>query len=418
MFAALADGQSIIQDPLLGQDCLATLAGFEALGVQTRWESDRQLAITSAGPQGFRSPQAPIDCGNSGTTARLFCGLFAGVPDLKVTLTGDDSLSQRPMRRVVDPLCQMGAHISYADKPGYLPLTIEGKPLTMQSQKLAKASAQVKSALIFAGLSSTGTMEIRLPTGARDHTERLIRRLGGFCRTTLTEAEEIIEFRGPWQPGPLNCRIPVDPSSVAFFAVYGLLQQTPSIIRLPEILANKTRLGFLDVLQRMSSGLSPADPIDNPDFIEPVFDLTVTGGAPLRATEIRPGEVPTLVDEIPILAVAAAFAEGTSRFRGLDELRVKESDRLAKTAELLTKTGVDNRIEGDDLIIVGQGRTATPAFEFDPVGDHRLAMAAAILAKYGQQPSRIMGADCVDVSFPGFFTHLTMLSESNTHPSS
>lgn len=402
MFAAMAAGRSRVERPLGGEDCLATRDIFSALGVKISGDPEGPWEIHSPGIAKWTSPNKILDCKNSGTTARLLTGLFAAVPGLEVSLIGDDSLSQRPMGRVVRPLQEMGADIRHDGENILLPLTIRGKKLCGGQFLIDKASAQVKSALLLAATQGTEEVIIRLPLGARDHTEQILKRMGGHISVVRSASEEVITFKGPFEAKPFHWTIPVDPSSAAFFAVLGLIQPMGTAISLPEVLQNDTRLGFVKVLQRMTSQTRWLAQAEHAQFVEPVGTLKVRGGIELNPVEVSAGEIPTLVDEVPVLAVAAAFAKGTSRFYGLAELRVKESDRLAKTVELLTAAGIEAHTEGDDLIVKG-GADKVRAFTFNPVGDHRLAMAACILARRAHDPCYVQNPECVAVSFPNFF---------------
>lgn len=400
MFASLAEGQSRIRNPLLGADCLSTIDCFKALGVTI--ETQDEIHVTSKGYSTFTSPKAPLDCGNSGTTARLILGILAARPGLKTTLIGDESLSKRPMKRVIQPLRSMGARIE-AEEDNFLPLSIEGQTLKAIDHEIDKASAQVKSCLMLSALFTQGITRIRLPKGSRDHTERVLQKMGAVMGTRIDDDIESIWIKGPFPVKPLDVAIPVDPSSAAFFAVLGLLRKQGQII-LPEMLDNDTRTGFIRVLNRMCDGLL-LESAASQNFIEPICTVTVQGGKTLKGTTIEASEVPTLVDEIPILAVAAAFAETPSLFKGLSELRVKESDRLELTAKLLEAAGAKCEIRGDNLWIAG-GLKTVQAFESDPEGDHRLAMAAAILARLCEKPCCILDSECVRVSFPNFYEAL------------
>lgn len=400
MFASLAEGESRIREPLLGADCLSTIACFEALGVTI--EVNQEIHVRSRGYRAFTQPQRDLDCGNSGTTARLIMGILAAQTGLESRLTGDASLSKRPMKRVIAPLKAMGAEIT-ATEDNFLPLTIKGRDLKAIDHEVDKASAQVKSCLMLAALFTKGVTRIRLPKGSRDHTERVLEKMGAAMGTREDGDSESIWIKGPFPVKRLDVAIPVDPSSAAFFAVLGLIRTQGTII-LPEVLFNETRIGFIRVLERMSDGLI-LESAASQDFIEPVGTLTVTGGRTLKGTIIEAEDVPTLVDEIPILAVAAAFANSPSLFKGLGELRIKESDRLELTAKLLKAAGANCAIQGDDLWIEG-GLTEVKAFTSDPEGDHRLAMAAAILARRCKKPCCILDSECVRVSFPNFFEAL------------
>jgi len=408
IFAAMARGQSRILRPLLGADCRSTIGVFRALGVtaQVHPGMPDKILVDSPGWDGWRAPLTPLDYGNSGTTARLVTGVFAATPGLFVTAWGDASLSLRPMARVVEPLRQVGAQISGRDGGRFLPLAVDGCPLHAFHHTVDKPTAQVKSALLLAGLNVDGETTVTLPAGSRNHTETMLQALGAEVLVTFDARthSETLTVRGPFRPAPRDYEIPGDPSSAAFFIVLGCLLDGGSI-RVRGVLANATRTGFLRVLERMGARLTQTTPIfSGAGALEPTMDLTAFGGHPLQAVDVEPELAPTLIDEIPILAALAMSAHGTSRFRGLAELRVKESDRLARTAALVEAAGGQARVEGDDLLI--DGPVAVKAFRFDPWGDHRLAMAAAVLAKLADGPCTIVDPTCVDVSFPGFFAIL------------
>lgn len=404
MFGALSEGRSIVRNPLLGADCLSTMDCFRALGVSIRQADDESVVIESKGYRAFTQPTRDLDCGNSGTTARLILGILAAQKGLDCRLIGDESLSQRPMKRVVEPLRKMGADISGAEDGNFLPIQIHGRELKAASHQVDKASAQVKSSILLASLFCKGTSVVELPHGGRDHTERVLREMGAKISVDFRGPKEIIALEGPFEPKARDAKIPVDPSSAAFFAVLGLLRSKGSIT-MPDVLDNDTRTGFLKVLHRMSSALNESPSTTAGGFVEAVHSIRVNGGQVLKGTIIEEDEVPTLVDEIPILAVAAAFASGPSEFRGLDELRVKESDRLELTAALLKAAGAAVRVDGNNLWI-GGGLKEVQSFEFDSAGDHRLAMAAAVLARRCEKPCCILDSECVRVSFPNFYEAL------------
>lgn len=407
MFAAMAQGESQILSPLMGADCRSTMAVFRALGVEIIEESPSGVRVISPGWDGWRSPEVPLDFGNSGTTARLLTGVFAASDGLFVTCFGDASLSKRPMGRVVTPLRSIGARIMGREDGRLLPMAILGSCLAPGEHVIDKASAQVKSALILAGLHISGDTVVNLPRGSRDHTEKMLQALGAKIEVSGAGTSlETIRLRGPFRPLPRCYKVPGDPSSAAFLAAIAALSSGSITIR--AMLDNPTRTGFLTVLQRLGVKISKSAPLANPNTLEPMVDLAVTGGQPLHAVDMEPELAPTLIDEIPVLAVVALFARGTSRFRGLAELRVKESDRLAKTIELLRCAGGNAHAEGDDLIVEG-GLSLAKSFRYDPDWDHRLAMAAGVLAKYAQGPCTIQDPDCVRVSFPGFFELVSSL---------
>lgn len=403
LFSGMAKGRSEIHNPLTGEDCFATKKCLEAMGVNVDVDARHPVwSVESPGLQQWRSPKEPLDCQNSGTTARLLTGILSSLPGMQAELTGDESLSERPMGRVIQPLRQMGATIQ-ARGDRTLPMTITGQSLKGAEILVDKASAQVKSAIMLAMINTPGLTQITLPKGARDHTEHLLRRAGAKLQVSTSASDEVIQIAGPVTVPPLQARIPADPSSAAFFAVLGCLQtHQQAQIQMPAVLSNPTRTGFVKILRRMVGERIREVQQEQSDYVEPIMTLVVQGGFGLQATDIAAEEVPSLVDEIPILAVAAAFAQGDSRFYGLSELRVKESDRLAKTAELIVRMGGKAQVEGDDLLIKGTLKVAR-AFQFDPVGDHRLAMAAAIAARCSDGICDIAHPECVAVSFPKFF---------------
>jgi 3-phosphoshikimate 1-carboxyvinyltransferase len=425
MFAAMAKGESRVVNPLLGADCRSTMGVFRALGVTIdhvngsagaagapgavgaengRGGAPNAIVVRSPGWDGWTSPVVPLDFGNSGTTARLLTGVLAATPGLFVTAFGDQSLSKRPMGRVVTPLRSVGARISGRQDGHLLPFAIEGARLEGVRHAVDKASAQVKSALILAGLNVDGETVVTLPAGGRDHTERMLKALGADLMHDIKGRTEIIGVRGPFRPTARTFEVPGDPSSAAFLLVHvAMLEGGKVTVR--GVLDNPTRTGFVTVLERMGARLTKGASAAGAGLLEPVQDLTVEGGAALKGVDVEPELVPTLIDEIPILAVLALVANGPSRFRGLAELRVKESDRLAKTLELLHAAGGKAHAEGDDLIVEG-GLTSAAPFSYDPDEDHRLAMAAAVLARVARGPCEIKDPDCVAVSFPEFFPYL------------
>jgi 3-phosphoshikimate 1-carboxyvinyltransferase len=409
MFACIAKGKSTIFEPLLGADCQSTIAAFQQLGckiLQSEPGDKSCLKISSPGIAGFSNPTAPLNFGNSGTTARLMTGLLSSISHLTVSVFGDESLSVRPMSRVVDPLLQMGAAISGPSNGKFLPLTIKGTVLRAGSYEIDKASAQVKSALLLAGMGTSGVMTIRLPSGARDHTELLLLKLGAAIVVRQVDGIEEIQFTGPFDPPPIALEIPGDPSSAAFFAVLAAVLPGAKI-RLNKVLVNPTRTGYFSVLRRMGVVIKERGLV-NPNLMEACADVEFIGPQALSPVTILSHEIPTLIDEIPILAVAALYALGESRFCGLGELRVKESDRLTATQNLILAAGGKAEILGDDLIITGQ-KMLRENITIDSLGDHRLAMAAGILAKTLRGESLIEGSAWVDVSFPGFFDTLNSI---------
>ena len=407
LFASLARGESIIGKGLLSADCLATIECFRSMGVAiTVEEKSGEIHIQAKGIAGLQNPSLALDCQNSGTTARLLLGLLAGVSGFSAILTGDDSLRSRPMKRVTAPLSEENAaQFKYIETDDHLPIAISGRQLGPSRYQITTASAQIKSALLLAGISTAGHTTVCLPIGSRDHTERFVKFLGGSCHSSIEGDFETVTLRGPFSPKNFRCQIPADPSSAAFFAVLGLLVGTGQKTLIPEVLANPTRCGFIEVLTRMAGNRIVITKEPGDTFVEDTVLLEITGCDQISGTDIAKAEVPGVIDELPILAVLAAFAHGPSTFFGLSELRVKESDRLQKTYELLDKAGAAVSIQGDDLLISG-GLTQVESFDFDPLGDHRLAMCASILNYLCDGQCQIVDPDCVKVSFPTFYEEL------------
>lgn len=405
LLAALGQGTSQLRGLSSGDDVLATAAALRQLGVVLQQESDA-LVVRGGGPQALQSPADPIDCGNSGTTMRLLCGVLAGLPGMQATLTGDASLSRRPMLRVVEPLRHMGALITTSPE-GRCPLHVVGSQLVGCDHDLPVASAQVKSALLLAGLHAAGTTRVREPAASRDHTERLLPALGAPLRRD-----------GAWlaiQSGPLSplglWQAPGDPSSAAFLVVAGLLHPAARVT-VQQVCVNPTRVGWLAVLQRMGAQVAVQN--EHSEAGEPVAELTAQTSQ-LRATDIAPHEVPSLVDELPILALCALAAAGTSHWQGIGELRVKESDRLAAIARLVRGLG-GSCTEGPDwLEIVGCGSVEAWQPLAAPLvadGDHRMAMTAAIAGLCGPWPTQVADFATTRSSWPGFAQTLQGLSRT------
>ncbi len=390
MLAALAPGRSRITGALGALDTRSTARVLRQLGADIGpLRGGRPVEV--GGPDRLRSPADTLHCGNSGTTARLLLGMLAAQP-LEARLTGDRSLRRRPMARVADPLATMGAAIRTT--AGRLPLVVQGGRLRPLHWQLPVASAQIKSALLLAGALAGVEVTLLEPGPSRDHTERFLDAMG----FTIRRDGARLHLAPTGRFRPFDFSVPGDPSSAAFLAAAAILGRR-GLVRIAAVGCNPTRTGFLEVMARMGA---PVALEPDPDAaIEPTGDLLV-GSAPLEAVTVGPDEVPGLIDEIPILAVLAARAHGESRFEGLAELRVKESDRLALLAENLRGVGVEAAAEGDDLIVVGTDRPL--AGRVRTAGDHRIAMAFAVLDQAGR--IRIDDPECAAVSFPGFRTAL------------
>ncbi len=409
LLAPLATGVSRIRGWLEAADTLASLAAARALGAGVRHIGDRlEIApgkFPPAGPADTREPVVAIDCGNSGTTARLLLGLLAG-RRVRARLDGDASLRARPMGRVVDPLRGMGARIDYLDDEGRLPVLVTGAALRGTTYHLPVRSAQVKSALLLAGLAAAGPVTLSGCGGTRDHTERLLGAMG--FAVAGRGGSDRVAVRPPTGPArPVDLVVPGDPSSAAFLHAAALLVPG-SEVTVAGMLLNDTRTGYLEVLRRMGADVAIAR---RPGDAEPVGDVTVRHG-PLRPFVIDGDLVPAVIDELPVLSVLAAAADGISRLRGAGELRVKESDRLALVAAGLRALGVTVVEHPDGLDITGDpGRVPPP--EPVPVrtgGDHRIAMAFAVAATGGLGEVVLDDPGCVAVSFPSFFEVLDGLA--------
>jgi 3-phosphoshikimate 1-carboxyvinyltransferase len=370
------------------------------MGVEILSEGET-LCIHGRGWDGLSPSNEPIDCGNSGTTMRLLSGLLAGRP-FATRLDGDSSLRQRPMQRVIEPLRRMGASISSTNGSGLAPLEIQGGKLHGIAYQTPIASAQVKSAILLAGLQANGVTTVEEPFKSRDHTELMIRGFGGDVsidgRTVRINGGQALSARA--------LRIPGDLSSAAFFAVGAAVTPGSDLI-IRDVGCNPTRDGFIEILRRMGSSIE----VINPRFEagEPVADLRILG-APLKGVDVGPAFVARTIDEYPILAVAAALAEGTTRFSGVKELRYKESDRIASMAEGLRRLGVDVEEREDGMTI--RGRKRLQGASVRSFGDHRVAMSMAVAGLASDGGVEIDDAGCVDISFPTFFDLLASITSA------
>jgi len=396
LFAALADGRSTITNLATGADVRATCAALEQLGIGVK-ERGGAVVVSGAGIDGWTEPGNVLDCENSGTTMRVLSGVLAGRPFLSV-LTGDDSLRQRPMARVVLPLRSMGAVIDGRDNGDRAPLTIRGGALRAMRHELPVASAQVKSALVLAGLQADGTTEIVSPGPSRDHTERMLAALG------VAIAVEGLSVRvEPSAPQAFELDVPGDPSSAAFFAVAAAITPGSDLV-LEGISTNPSRVGFVAVLERMGADIAMRT--TGEACGEPYGELRVRGSE-LQATTIEGDEVPNVIDEIPALAVAAAFADGVTDIRDAEELVVKESNRIGTLEQELTQFGFAVEARADGLSIRG-GRPQGAILRSH--GDHRIAMAAAVAANAIDDESTVRGWQAVGSSYPEFHEHLARVT--------
>jgi 3-phosphoshikimate 1-carboxyvinyltransferase len=400
LIAALARGSSEISNFSTAQDCASTLSCLRSLAVSIE---HRDGKIVFAGNQGLVAPREPLDCGNSGSTLRILAGVLAGF-DLRAELVGDESLSSRPMRRIIEPLELMGAKIdSSSGKP---PLTVRGTghpvPITY---KLPVASAQVKSAILFAGLNAEGRTSVLETTQSRDHTERLF---NGFGVPVTTHSDLSVTLDGPahFSGGPIT--IPGDVSSAAYFVAAAMLLPE-SQLTIECVGLNPTRAAFLSVLSAWGADISTTD--EQVERNEPYGTINVGGGISKNATAsertLGQSMIPSLIDELPLLAVVGSQIDGGIQIRDAGELRLKESDRLATTAANLRAMGAEVEEFPDGLAVSGPAQLRGALL--DSHGDHRIAMAFSVAALLAKGDSEISGAECVSISFPEFYPLLESL---------
>ena len=405
IFGALTVGETRISGLLEGEDVLRTAEAMRMLGAGVERQGEGTWRVHGVGVAGFAQPAGVLDLGNSGTGCRLVLGAVAGSP-ITASFDGDASLRKRPMQRVLDPLQRMGAKIIAAAENGGLPVTLQGArdpmPIVYPSPV---PSAQLKSAVLLAGLSAPGETVVIEEEATRDHTERMLKHFGAHLRVEKHGAHgRRITLTGQPELEPAPVVVPADPSSAAFPLVAALLVPGSDVV-VEGVMTNPLRAGLLATLREMGAGIEILASRDEGG--EEVTDLRIRAGA-LRGVEVPPERAPTMIDEYPILAVAAAFAHGTTRMRGLKELRVKESDRLAATAEMLRVNGVEVDIEGDDLIVQGKGRVPGGGVVATHM-DHRMAMSALIMGLASEQP---VGADdtaFIATSFPSFIPMMRQL---------
>lgn len=401
MFAGLAKGTTIIDGFLPSEDCLCTVHAMQALGATMEPLEEVEgvglvkLAITGNGMK-LKAPEKPVDCGNSGTTIRLLSGILAG-QDFKTELFGDASLSKRPMKRVADPLGQMGAKITGQGEKICAPLTIEGAALKSIYYKLPVASAQVKSAILLAGLYAAGKTTVVEPVATRNHTERLFSHFG----IKWLREDDCVSVYGGQEPKANDITVPGDISSAAFWMV-AAAASPGSQITLKNVGLNPTRTGIITVLLRMGAQVTNSETHSEG---EPRGNITVRGGD-LNATVIGGAEIPNVIDELPILAVAAALARGKTLIRDASELRVKETDRIAAVASNLRLMGVTVTEHPDGMEIEGGAKlhgATLPCY-----GDHRIAMAFLVAGMFAEGTTTLEGAECISTSYPGFERHLDL----------
>lgn len=394
---ALAEGRATVTGLAPGLDVRSTAAALTALGAHVAPLAKGSVSIE--GPAQWKA-RGPVDCGNSGTTARLLLGALAPRAAEEVVLDGDVSLRRRPMDRVARPLAAMGARIAARNESDRLPLAVRGRPLTGASHRLEIASAQVKSALLIAGLAAEGITSVTEPVPTRDHTERLLRAMGANLE---------IDGEIRLEPGPiraLDVDVPGDLSSASFFL--GLAAAAGGEATVEAVGLNPGRTGFLSILQRLGADVA-VDP--ETGSVEPAGRVTVRGNG-LRAIEIGGRDVPGAIDELPLLAVLATQADGETRVTGARELRVKESDRIAAIVAGLSAMGADIEEMPDGFAV--RGPTRLTGARLDAAGDHRIGMALAVAASLAGGESVLAGAEWVDVSYPGFFEALAGCADAKS----
>ncbi|MBI5643946.1 MAG: 3-phosphoshikimate 1-carboxyvinyltransferase [Deltaproteobacteria bacterium] len=398
MFGSIADGITEVAGFLEGEDNLSTIGAFRAMGVDIEHLKDRHsLIIKGRGINGLKEPGDVIDAGNSGTTTRILTGLLSAQPFFSV-ITGDASLRQRPMKRVVEPLTRMGAVIAGRNGGSNLPLAISGRKLKGIDYKTPVASAQLKSALLMAGIYADGETVIEEPEKSRDHTERMLKLFGADIKIEKNS----IRVRSTKALNGCKMKVPGDISSAAFFMVGAMIAPSSELL-IKGVGTNPTRTGIIEILKKMGGSLEVIN--QREESGEPVADILVRSSK-LNAADISGEELLPAIDEFPIICVAAAFAEGITTISGARELRVKESDRIAVMADSLLRVGIVNREKDDGIAIEGRGTGEIEGGSIESHGDHRIAMSMAMSALRSKRGIEIDGAASVDVSFPGFFDYL------------
>lgn len=396
MLASISSGESLIHNPLKSRDCYSTVNALKKLGVKIV-EDKECFRVYGVGVDGLTTPKEKIDAENSGTTVRLLSGILAG-NDVEVEIVGDESLSRRPMKRIIEPLRLMGAKIEAKDD-NYLPLKICGnknlKPITWDNKV---ASAQVKSCVLFAGMYAEGVTIYKEPVLSRDHTERMLQYLG----VKLSIKNTVYSIKGKVKKiKPFEITVPADPSSASYFIAMAVLLPNSYLV-VKNVCVNPTRMGFINVLLKMGAKIK----LTNLRMLynEPVADI-VAESSRLRSVKVDADDVPSMIDELPLLAVVATQADGVTEIRGASELRVKESDRIKSITVTLQQLGGKVIEMEDGMIIMGN----TPLYvdrdnlELDSFNDHRIAMSLAVAGSICEGSFTILNSDCVDVSFPGFW---------------
>lgn len=397
MFGAIAEGKTTVTGFLPGEDCLSTIDCFRKLGVDIQVDGTN-VEINSPGMDGWQEPKEVLYTGNSGTTTRLMLGILAGT-NFHSVMTGDASIGKRPMGRVTNPLKQMGAKINGRENGQYTPLAIQGTALKAIDYTMPVASAQVKSAILLAGLRADGTTIVREKEITRDHTERMLQQFGA----KIDVKDGVISLEGSQRLHGTHVDVPGDISSAAFFLVAGAIVPNSEIV-LKNVGINPTRAGIIEVLQQMGANVAVDQELS--DAAEPTATITIRTSN-LKGTTIEGDIIPRLIDEIPIIALLATQAEGTTIIRDAEELKVKETDRITAVVTELKKLGADITATDDGMII--NGPTSLKGAKLSTYGDHRIGMMAAIASLITDSSIEIDDADCIAVSYPTFFEHLDLL---------
>lgn len=397
MFGAIAEGTTTVEGFLLGEDCLRTIDCFKKLGVKIEVDGTN-VRVESKGMDNWAEPSEVLYTGNSGTTTRLMLGVLSS-SNVHTIMTGDESIGKRPMRRVVDPLRLMGAEIRGRADGQFTPLAIQGMKLKGIDYDMPVASAQVKSAILLAGLNAERTTIVREKEVSRDHTERMLKQFGA----EIEIENGVVTLQGEQKLKGTHVAVPGDISSAAFFLVAGAICDNSEIV-LENVGVNETRAGIIEVMQAMGANLQVE--IDDPTAAEPTATLTIRTSQ-LQGTVIEGPIIPTLIDEIPIIALLATQANGTTVIKDAEELKVKETDRITAVVNELSKLGANIEATDDGMII--HGPTPLIGKNLASYGDHRMGMMAAIAALITNEPVKLDDADCIAVSYPTFFDHIDVL---------
>lgn len=397
-FSALTPDNIMIKNFLFSDDCFRTIEAFRSLGVKIEIKENKNVLVSGVGLNGLKAPSHPIYLGNSGTSARLLIGLLSA-QNFESTLTGDDSLSCRPMKRVTQPLRLMGAKIEGREDANYLPVKIRGGRLKSIKYRLPIASAQVKSALLIAGLYARGKTIIEEPFKSRDHTERILKAFGAKIKIQGLKVEiQLSKLSGK------DISLPGDISSSAYFITLCLLSSDSRLI-VKNVGLNPTRLGFIDVLRRMGARIEFVYKIkeEESEIFEPCGDIIVLS-SDLKGTKVYKHEIPKLIDELPILFLLASLAKGETYIEGAEELRVKETDRINSMFRNLNNMGAKIKVKNDDIMITGVKKLKSA--QLMSFSDHRTAMAALISAIFACGSSTLDDIDCIKISYPDFLNDL------------